>query len=63
MGDKKCKVGEKVREYKGMFGNYFFSLFFVSKNNFLFLRLKNLFGKPKWIENKNYFQNSICEGN
>ena len=46
-----------------MFGNYFFPLFFVSKNNFLFLRLKNLFDNPKWTENKNCFQNSICEGN
>ena len=46
-----------------MFGNYFFPLFFVSKNNFLYLRLKNLFGNPKWIENKNRSQNSICEEN
>ena len=46
-----------------MFGNCFFSLFYVFKNNFLFLRLKNLFGNPKWIENKNDSQNSICEGN
>ena len=46
-----------------MFGNYFFTLFSVFKNNFLFLKLKNLFGNPKWIENKNYSQNSICEGN
>ena len=38
--------------YKGMFGNYVFLLFSVSKNNFLFLRLKNLFGNPKWVENK-----------
>ena len=45
------------------FGNYFFSLFSVFKNNFLFLRLKNLFGNSKWAENKNCFQNSICEGN
>ena len=50
-------------ETKSMFDNYFFSLFFVSKNNFIFLRLKNLFGNLKWIENKDYFQNSICEGN
>ena len=35
-----------------MFGNYFISLFYVSKNNFLFLKLKNLFGNPKWTENK-----------
>ena len=28
----------------GMFGKCFFSLFSVFKNNFLFLRLKNLFG-------------------
>ena len=48
---------------KGMFGNCFFPLFSVFKNNFLFFRLKNLFGNPKWIENKNYSQNSICEGN
>ena len=46
-----------------MFGNCFFSLFYVFKNDFLFLRLKNLFGNPKWIENKNLSQNSICEGN
>ena len=46
-----------------MFGNYFFPLFFVSKNKFLFLRLKNLFDNPKWTENKNCFQNSICEEN
>ena len=48
---------------KVMFGNWFFPLFFVSKNNFLFLRLKNLFGNPKWTKNKNCSQNSICEGN
>ena len=48
----------------GMFGNcFFFPLFSISKNNFLFLRLKNLFSNPKWIENKNCSQNSICEGN
>ena len=49
--------------YKGMFGNYVFLLFSVSKNNFLFLRLKNLFGNPKWAENKKCSQNSICERN
>ena len=32
---------------KGMFGNCFFFLFSISKNNFLFLKLKNLFGNPK----------------
>ena len=48
--------------YEGMFGNYFFPLFFVSKINFLFLTLKNLFGNLKWNKNKNYSQNSICEG-
>ena len=52
-----------VRMTKGMFGNCFFSLFSVFKNNFLFLILKNLFGNSKWAENKNCFQNSICEGN
>ena len=31
----------------------FFSLFYVSKINFLFLRLKNLFNNSKWTENKN----------
>ena len=49
--------------YKGMFGNYVFLLFSISKNNFLFLRLKNLFGNPKWVENKKCSQNSICERN
>ena len=39
-------------------------MFFIFKIfYFLFLRLKNLFGNPKWIENKNCFQNSICEEN
>ena len=57
------REGERERENKGMFGNCFFFLFSVSKNNFLFLTPKNLFGNPKWIENKNCSQNSICEGN
>ena len=52
----------KKKKIKSMFGNCFFPLFYVFKNNFLFLRLKNLFGKSKWAENKNCFQNSICEG-
>ena len=39
-----------------MFGNCFFPLFSVSKNNFLFLKLKNLLGNQKWIENKNCSQ-------
>ena len=46
-----------------MFGNCFFFLFFVFKNNFLFLKLKNLFDNLKYTENKNCSQNSICEGN
>ena len=46
-----------------MFGNYFFPLFYVFKNNFLFSKLKNLFGNLKWIENKNCFQNSIYKEN
>ena len=46
-----------------IFGNCFFPLFFIFKNNFLFFRLKNLFGNSKQAENKNCFQNSICEGN
>ena len=37
---------------KGMFGNCFFHLFSVFKNNFLFLRLKNLFGNSKWTKKK-----------
>ena len=45
------------------FRNFFIPLFSVSKNNFIFLRPKNLFSNPKWTENKNCFQNSICEGN
>ena len=45
------------REAKGMFGNCFFPLFSVFKNNFLFFRLKNLFGNSKRAENKNCFQN------
>ena len=44
-----------------MFVNCFFPLFSISKNKFLFLKLKNLFGNPKWTENKNCSQNSICE--
>ena len=48
---------------KDMFGNCFSPLFSVSKNNFLFLKLKNLLGNPKWIENKNCSQNLICEEN
>ena len=35
-----------------MFGNCFFPLFSVFKNNFLFLRLKNLFGNQKWKKTK-----------
>ena len=46
-----------------MFDNCFFPLFSVSKNNFLFLKTHNLFGNPKWTENKNCSQNLICEGN
>ena len=46
-----------------MFGNCFFPLFSVFKNNFLFLRLKNLFDNSKWIENKNCSQNLIYKGN
>ena len=54
---------KKKKKTKGMFGNCFFPLFSIFKNNFLFLKLKDLFGNSKWIENKNCFQNSICEGN
>ena len=51
------------KEYQDMFDNCFFPLFFVFKNNFLFLKLKNLFGNPKWTENKNCSQNLVCEEN
>ena len=61
--DVSCRVVNMFLKAKGMFGNGFFPLFFFSKNNFLFFRLKNLFGNPKWTKNKNCFQNSICEGN
>ena len=54
---------KKEGESKSMFCNCFFPLFSISKNNFLFLRLKNLFDNSKWTENKNYYQNLICEGN
>ena len=33
--------------WKEEIGNCFFILFFIFKNNFLFLKLKNLFGNPK----------------
>ena len=35
-----------------MFGNCFFPLFYIFKNNFLFFRLKNLFRNPKWTKTK-----------
>ena len=57
------KNEKNCQNIKDMFGNYFFPLFSVSKNNFLFLRLKNLIGNIKWIENKKFSQNSIGEGN
>ena len=44
---KKDKKKKTIRKDKGMFGNCFFSLFYVSKNNFLFLKLKNLIWQPK----------------
>ena len=48
---------------KSMFVNCFFSLFSIFKNNFLFLKLKNLFDNSKWTKNENFFQNSVCEEN
>ena len=60
--DKMETVLKRENTY-GMFGNCFFPLFSVSKNNFLFLKLKYLFGNLKWTEDKNCSQNSICEGN
>ena len=56
-----CVVYFLLQDWK-IIGNGFFPLFFVFKNIFLFLRLKNLFGNPKWIKNKNCYQNSIYEG-
>ena len=58
-----CHISAYNLLKKIMFGNCFFSLFSVFKNNFLFLRLKNLFGNSKLAKNKNCFQNLICEGN
>ena len=52
-----------ITNAKGIFGNCFFSLFFVSNFFFLFFKLKNLFGNPKWTKNKNCSQNSIWEEN
>ena len=46
---------------KSMFVNCFFSLFSVFKNNFLFLKLKNLFDNSKWTKNENSSQNSVCK--
>ena len=47
--------------YKGMFGNYVFLLFSVSKNNFLFLRLKNLFGNPNGQKTKNVLKTQFVK--
>ena len=44
-----------------MFGNCFFSLFFVFKNNFIFLRPKNLFGNSKWAKNKFVFKTQFMK--
>ena len=38
-----------------MFGNCFFHLFSVFKNNFLFLKLTNLFGNSKWTKKQKLF--------
>ena len=54
---------QTMKNTRDMFGNCFFLLFSVFKNNFLFLKLKNLFDNPKWTKNKNYYHNSIYEGN
>ena len=51
------------KKTKGMFDNCFFPLFSIFKKNFLFLKLKNLFGNLKLIENKKCSQNSIYEEN
>ena len=55
--------GENSTTLRACLVTVFFPLFSIFKNNFLFLKLKNLFGNSKWAENKNCFQNSICEGN
>ena len=44
-----------IKETKGIFGNCFFPLFSVSNNNFIFFRLKNLFGNPKWTKKQKLF--------
>ena len=51
---------KSCQNIKSMFGHCFFLLFYVFKNNFLFLILKNLFRYLKWTKNKNSSQNSIC---
>ena len=61
--EKTCPTVFYFGKSKGMFGNCFFLLFSIFKNNFLILKEKNMFGNPKWTINKNCSQNSICEGN
>ena len=57
--EKRKTKENKNKETRDMFGNSFFPYFFFFKNNFLFLRLKNLFDNLKWTENKNCSQNLI----
>ena len=46
------KNEKNCQNIKGMFGNCFFPLFSVSKNNFLLLRQKNLFGNQNGQKTK-----------
>ena len=54
---------EKKKTIRACLITVFSPYFLFSKKKILFLRLKNLFDNSKWVENKNYFQNSICEEN
>ena len=64
-GNSFCFLFSKTcfwKEKKNLvFFNCFLALSSISKNNFLFLRLKNLFGNPKWIENKNCSQTQFVK--
>ena len=44
-----------------MFGNYFVPLFIVSKNNFIFLKLKNLFDNQNGYKTKTIFKTQIVK--
>ena len=49
---KLCHFYRKLENHQGMFGNFFFPLFYVSKNNFLFLRQKTCLATQNWQKTK-----------